>query len=208
MKPIILFDFDGTLADSVSLGIDLLNTYAGKFGYRTIDCEKSKGLSALQLMGVAGIRFWKLPYLMCFFRKKIAEQAAQIQLISGIGELLAELRKSDFELGILTSNSAATVTAFLHKYGLESYFSYVKTDVSLFGKKRAIRSARRKTRKSIVYVGDELRDVEACRKTGTPVVSVSWGFNTADVLERSNPGCVAETADAAFTLIRKLAAGI
>ncbi len=197
----VIFDFDGTLADTISLGITLLNSYSEKFGYKKLDLEKNKGLSALQLMSVAQISFWKLPYIVWFFKKKLAENGGQIKMISGVEKMLGELKNSGFKMGILTSNSLQTVQAFLKKYGIESYFSYIKTDVPLFGKKRALNKARRQLKSDFIYVGDELRDVEACRKTGIPVVSVSWGFNSFDILEQNNPKMVARNSEEAVNLI-------
>ena len=206
MGATILFDFDGTLSDSVSLGLALVNAYAGEFGYRELDCGLARKLSAMQLLRAAAIPLWKLPYLIHFFRRKLAEQAEKLQLFPGVGELLAALRASGFELGILTSNSARTVSVFLKKHGIESYFSYIRASVPLFGKTRAIRLAQRQLKPPLIYVGDELRDVDACRRTGIPIVSVAWGFNTTDVLRSRNPGFVAETAAEALALLKTAAA--
>lgn len=198
----ILFDFDGTLADTISLGITLLNSYSDKFGYKKLDLEKNKGLSALQLMSVAQISFWKLPYLVCFFKKKLVESGSQIKMINGVQTMLSELKNAGFKMGILTSNSLQTVQNFLKTYEIESYFSYIKTDVPVFGKKRALSKAKRQIKSDFIYVGDELRDVEACRKNDIPVVSVCWGFNSFEVLEQNNPKMVAKNTAEAVNLIK------
>ena len=44
----------------------------------------------------------------------------------------------------------------------------------------------------LFYVGDEVRDVKACRKAGVPVVGVTWGFNSRDALEKSGPSLVVD----------------
>ncbi len=198
----IIFDFDGTLADTISLGITLLNSYSDKFGYKKLDLEKSKGLSALQLMSLAKISFWKLPYLVWFFKKKLAENGGQIKMISGVEKMLSELKDSGFKMGILTSNSLQTVQAFLNKYGIESYFSYIKTDVPVLKKTRALVKAKHQLKSDFIYVGDELRDVEACRKSGIQIVSVSWGLNSFDILEQNNPQMVARNSEEAVNLIK------
>ena len=197
----IIFDFDGTLADTISLGITLLNSYSDKFGYKKLDLEKSKGLSALQLMYVAQISFWKLPYLAWFFKKKLAESGSQIKMISGVDKMLSELNNSGFKMGILTSNSLQTVQAFLKKYKIESYFS-IKTDVPVFKKPRALCKAKHQLKSDFIYVGDELRDVEACRKSEIPIISVSWGLNSFDILEQNNPQMVARNSEQAVSLIK------
>ena len=196
MKKFVVFDFDGTLADTFLSGAKLLNSYAEKFGYNKIDFEKNKNLSAKELIKLSGVKFWKIPHLIRFFRKKSAENASEIMAFQGIPELLKKFFSEGFSLGIITTNSAQTVNVFLEKYGLREFFSFVKTDISLFGKKRALRRAKRSLKSEIIYVGDELRDIEACKATETTIISVAWGFNSYEILERNNPEKVARnTAD-------------
>lgn len=205
MSIMVLFDFDGTLADTITLGINILNSYSGKFKYSKIDKNKNGDLSAHELIKATGIKFWKLPYLVWFFRRKLGEKSTEIEMIPGVKDLLDKLKESGQELGILTSNSHETVCEFLKRNGIESNFSYIKTKVPLFGKKKALSKAKRQLNADFVYVGDEIRDVEACRKTGTAVVSVAWGFNSADSLEEVNPDLVAKSSEEAVDMILKLA---
>ena len=201
----IIFDFDGTLADSIGLGYDLVNSYADEMGYIQVSREKGMGLSVPQIMKEAHIRFYELPKLVLFFRKKLAENSDKIKMIDGVMELLTKLRDQGYKLGIITSNSADCVSHFLKKYNIEDFFSYIRTDVSMFGKPRVLKQTKKLLKKNFVYVGDELRDVEACRKIKIPLVSVPWGFNSADVLEKANPGLVARDSEAALSLINKQA---
>ncbi|MCR5217582.1 HAD-IA family hydrolase [Treponema sp.] len=204
MNKLVVFDFDGTLADSVSVGLPLINSYSEKFGFKEIDLEKSKHLSAKEIIFSADIKLWKLPYVIAYLRRRLSEKVSQIKCIEGIPELLKKLKESGFDLCILTSNSKPTVTGFLKNNNLDSYFTYIKTGVSLFGKKRAIKSLKKKLGNDMIYVGDELRDVDACRKTSTPVVSVTWGVNSPEVLEKANPGLLASSPVEAFEKIMGL----
>ncbi len=197
----VIFDFDGTLADSISLSIRLFNSYSQKFHYSTIDRKENQDLSAMELVKLAHIKFWKLPGLVCFFRKQLAQKSAQIEIFPGVKEMLLELKNAGHDLGIITSNSSEGVKNFLQRNRLKECFSYIKTDVSLFGKTKSLCKAKKLLRKNFVYVGDELRDIEACRKSGTPIVSVSWGFNSFDSLQKENPGRVAKNAQEAFAMI-------
>jgi len=201
----IIFDFDGTLADTISLGLTIVNFYSEKFKYKKIDLEKNAGLSAMELIKVAQIKIWKLPYFVAFLRKRIAEKAPEIQIFPGVKDLIEDLNASGQQLGILTSNSSATVLDFLKRNGIASCFSYIKGGVPVFGKKKALLKAKKQLKTDFLYVGDEIRDVEACHKTNTSVVSVAWGFNSADSLEKINPSNVARTPLEAGTLIHKVA---
>ena len=202
MDSIILFDFDGTIADTISVGLEIINSHADRFGYKRLDGELNTHLSAMQLVKLAEVKFWKLPYLIYQLKNKLSEQADEIQLLPEAKNLIQKVKDAGFDLGILTSNSMKTVSAFLKKYELDSFFSFIKTDVFIFGKKKALAKTKKLLNKNIIYIGDELRDIEACRKTNTPVISVSWGMNSYESLEAHNKGLVAVNADEAFNMIK------
>ncbi len=200
----VIFDFDGTLADTFALGSQLINEYADQLGYKQIDFAANKDKSARELIKMSGVRFWQIPGFIRFFRQKSVERAAEVKAFDGIPDLVRRLHDNGFQLGIMTTNSAQTISIFLQKYGLTDLFTYIKPEISLFGKKRAIRRARRHLKSEIIYIGDELRDIEACRATGVPIISVSWGFNSTEILEKNNPGMVAASAEEVYnTIIRK-----
>ena len=202
MDSIILFDFDGTIADTISVGLEIINSHADRFGYKRLDGELNTHLSAMQLVKLAEVKFWKLPYLIYQLKNKLSEQADEIQLLPEAKNLIQKVKDAGFDLGILTSNSMKTVSAFLKKYELDSFFSFIKTDVFIFGKKKALAKTKKLLNENIIYIGDELRDIEACRKTNTPVISVSWGMNSYESLEAHNKGLVAVNADEAFNMIK------
>ena len=202
MDSIILFDFDGTIADTISVGLEIINSHADRFGYKRLDGELNTHLSAMQLVKLAEVKFWKLPYLIYQLKNKLSEQADEIQLLPEAKNLIQKVKDAGFDLGILTSNSMKTVSAFLKKNELDSFFSFIKTDVFIFGKKKALAKTKKLLNKNIIYIGDELRDIEACRKTNTPVISVSWGMNSYESLEAHNKGLVAVNADEAFNMIK------
>ncbi|MDD5928373.1 MAG: HAD-IA family hydrolase [Spirochaetales bacterium] len=204
MDSIILFDFDGTIADTISAGLEIINSHAEKFGYKRLDGDINTHFSALQLVKLAEIKFWKLPYLIYQLKKKLSEKADEIQLLTEAPLLIKKCYEAGFELGILTSNSLKNVQSFLKKYELDSFFTFLRTDVSLFGKKKALRKAKKVLNKRILYIGDEIRDIEACRKNNIPIVSIPWGLNSFEVLEEHNHGLVANSAEEAYNLIINL----
>lgn len=203
MDKIFLLDFDGTIADTISAGLEIINTHADKFGYKKLEGDTSTHLSALQLVKLAEIKFWKLPYLIYQLKKKLSEKSDEIQLFPEADKLIKKMKSAGFELGILTSNSSRTVDAFLKRYQLDSYFSYIRTNVPIFGKKKALSKAKKSLNKKIIYIGDEIRDIEACRKNDIPIISISWGLNSYESLETHNPGLVAKDAVETFNLINK-----
>jgi len=39
----------------------------------------------------------------------------------------------------------------------------------------------------VIYIGDEIRDVHAAQKAGVESGTVTWGFNSQELLSSANP---------------------
>ncbi len=99
--------------------------------------------------------------------------------------------------GILSSNTQENVKQFLDKNELD-FFDFVRTGKSVFGKSHMINKIikQRKVRKSdVFYVCDEVRDIEAAKKSGIKSVAVTWGYNTKDALIKENPDFIVDTPE-------------
>ncbi|MCQ2975518.1 MAG: HAD-IA family hydrolase [Bacteroidales bacterium] len=205
-KSLIIFDFDGTLADTFESGAKLINSFAEKFGYEKIDFAKNKNKSARELIKMSKVRFWQIPKLVKFFRTESDKMADNIKPFFGINNLLSILYKDNYDLGIVTTNSKTTVSKFLTANNLDQYFIFLITDISLFGKKRILKRVIRQNKtkyRNIIYIGDEIRDIEACNKANMSIISVSWGFNSEDILKTQN-NWVANSTDDVVRILKKI----
>ena len=189
----ILFDFDGTIADTADLSIDIINSIAPEFGIVPVRAEEVpvlKKMSAYKLLTErSGIPLWnivKIRRLERRVREEFARRADNIRLFEAVVPLVRTLRAAGYEIGIVTSNAHAVVVGALERADVE--VDFVHAGSKFFGKARAIRAALREyelNRRSTVYVGDELRDVEACKKVGIDCIAVGWGFNAPEALEKA-----------------------
>lgn len=199
---VIAFDFDGTLADTMPIVLKVFNTLGPRFGLSEITAgqlEAMRGKSAHALFKHFGISPLKLPSLYSAFKKEFALYSDAVNLFPGIKETLMELDKT-YTLGIVTSNAKENVEMFLKKNDL-SVFDFIYSDKSIFGKGKIIKQLLKKyafEQQHFTYVGDEVRDIDAARQAGVKIVSVSWGFNTREVLEKNNPDALVDTPDAMF----------
>ncbi len=195
MKPVhsIIFDFDGTLADSVDAALHIYNRVAPEYKCKPIEGEARHLLSArnpTRYFKEYGVTPFKLFLLVFRIRKELGKQMEHIPLIPGIGACLRNLHQAGFQLGILTSNSRKNVERFLAFHGLSGLFSFVYSGRHLLGKDKVIGKIIRKeklTDSRIVYVGDETRDVLAMQKIHIPVIAVSWGLGFAEKLHSLHP---------------------
>jgi len=181
MKPLVLFDFDGTIANTFDVLVDILNKHRNRYGYQKITpslVKKLRDKSLSEVVSLAGISKWKLFFIARRAKKELNLQPEKVPLIKGMGDTFRELRKN-YRIGIMSSNSKKNVFKFLTLHGLKADEIY--GSVSLFSKARKLRNLR-----PIVYVGDEARDVEACHKAKIPMIAVTWGFNSVKALRNAD----------------------
>lgn len=193
---LIIFDFDGTIADTPSLILKCVNELSAKYGYAPIeDAEKMRGKPILAMVREdLGISWWRLWRFSRELTALVRSRPEGVRLVGQMGETLDSLAKS-YEIALATSNSEAFLKSVLSAEQWER-FSFVRADIPLFGKKRALQKILRENGTSfekIFYVGDEVRDIEACQAVGISIVAVSWGLNSKEALLAHSPDALVET---------------
>ena len=191
---LVVWDFDGTLADSLPAAVGIFNRLAPEMGFRPLDdLAAARGMSMRQLLRQQGISLWRLPRLVRRYHDAAADEADKLKLAAGLPAALAAIAATGVRLGVLSSNREDNIRRCLRATGAEGHFAFVIGYPRLFGKgkalKRIIRTERLE-RADVLYIGDELRDVEAAKKAGVAVAAVTWGFHTADLLRTGEPDYV------------------
>jgi phosphoglycolate phosphatase len=188
----IIFDFDGTVADSFETTLGILNSLADEFGYRPAEpheVQELRGLSYREIGRRLGVSLHTIPFIAARVRRELARSMAGIRPFEALPEVLAQLRESGLSLGIMTSNSRRNVETFLAANEIDD-FEFISTATNVWGKQRALKRLLRRRGLSIgatAYVGDETRDIEACKALDIEVVAVSWGYTLATQLSTQRP---------------------
>ncbi|MFH5925291.1 HAD hydrolase-like protein [Roseomonas xinghualingensis] len=214
MNPrLVVFDFDGTLADSAGSVMRAFNESAGRFGYRRLDDAEIavlRGQDNRAIIRALGVPMWKLPMIARHMRRRIAEDAGSILLFPGAAAMLRELSAQGAVLAIVTSNEEATVCRILGPE-LAGLFAMMECRALLFGKAPLMRRVLRRTglpAEAAIAIGDEARDIEAARKAGIASGAVAWGYATPELLRSRNPTIFLErmedVAGALFPISRVL----
>lgn len=191
MGKTIIFDFDGTLADTLPVLIDLYYEWAKvKVRYSDAEIEKIRNMTAQAAIKYVGIPFFRLPRLVVIGRGVFRKHIDEVKVFPGIARALADLKKQGHELYIMSSNSSDNIQLFLQKHDLDQYFTTVFGGSPIFGKAAMLKKITRRlgvSREDCMYVGDETRDIEGARKAGVPIISVTWGFNGKQILTAHEP---------------------
>lgn len=192
-EKVIIFDFDGTLANTIDVIVDITNRLALTFGYKPTtpgELEQLKHLSSRELVKQSGISIVKLPFLIKKVRAELNKEIKNIQPICDIKDVLIELKAQGHCLGIITSNSKENIVDFLEKNNWQHLFDFIYSGTTLFGKSKIINKLIKQQefkKEQVIYIGDETRDIEAARKSKIKAIAVAWGFNSAEVLAQQNP---------------------
>ncbi len=188
---VVIFDFDGTLADSIGWFRGVLNDVARAYRFRTVsepEFEMLRGCDSRTILAHLGVAGWKLPLIARDMRRRAAAASADISLFPGIPDMLDDLATAGITLAVVSSNDEANVRRVLGPAGAP--IRRFLCGAGLFGKAAAFRRIRRHSglpAARILAIGDEVRDIEAARRTGLHAAAVTWGYATPARLAASRP---------------------
>jgi phosphoglycolate phosphatase len=189
---LVIFDFDGTLADSFPWFVQMVNSVADKYNFRPVaedEIDALRSLSAMQLVRHLGIPLWKMPMIANHMRQRMTHERAGISRFEGVDQLLANLHQRGVILALVTSNSYDNVLHVLGKENLD-LMSYIESDVSMLGKRSRYRKVLKQSGvppSKTLSIGDEIRDIEASNQERIPFGAVAWGYTHIDALKSHDP---------------------
>jgi phosphoglycolate phosphatase len=192
----LVFDFDGTIADSFETLLDVFEVITKRSEKLTQkEIEALRGQSLRAIIKHLKIRGWQIPRMVIKAKKLISLRIADIETFANMPGALAKLNRKGYKMYILSTNSAVNIEEFLNKNQLDGYFAAIYGDIGLRSKSSALNKIvkREKLDKSdCYYIGDEVRDVDAAKKAGVKSIGVTWGFNSPSAINNAAPDFIAE----------------
>lgn len=205
----IIFDLDGTLVDSLEIFIKIGNEMAEKYGYKSLNEEKIKELLLLPMkkrIESLKIPVYKIPKMGFEMLSTFNTYAAQVKPIEGVKEMLKYLHEDGYRLNIVSSNSVHNIETFLKANEL-NLFDNIQSSKGLFEKHVTIGKLISRLgvkKEQVIYIGDEQRDVEACKKIGIKVISVLWGFDSLELIKKAKPDFIVSNPNEIVEIIRAI----
>lgn len=184
----VLFDLDGTLADTAPDLAAALNTMRAKRDLEAAPYEKLRRVASAGARGLIGAAFGLRPdeagYTALqqeFLENYEAAIAHQTCLFEGIAPLLEELEKRSIQWGIVTNKAARFTDLLVTQIGLGKAGCVISGDTTPHAKPHPapmLEAARRLDLKpeTCWYVGDDLRDIQAGQAAGMATVAAAWGY--------------------------------
>jgi phosphoglycolate phosphatase len=203
----IIFDFDGTIADSFDYVSNFLAEQAGVAPLSREQKQELRGLSVAGMVKRLGYHWWNAPNLFFKGRWQMTHAIKHLHTFEGMPEVIRKLHAEGHELFILSTNSVRNVHRFLHDHELHTYFLEIYGGVGVFGKAPALRRLLREQNinvKEAFYIGDELRDIQSAQSIDLRVIAVSWGFARRSSLKAAGATALADSPDKIISLLEEL----
>ncbi len=189
---ILIFDFDGTIADTHYYLCTISNQLSGEFRFDKIKWDEInllKDKSAREVIAYLKIPVFKIPAIVAKGKKEFGKNIDGLKPFHGLKDVLCQLKEKNVKIGILSSNSAENISQFLDNHDL-NIFDFVYTTAKIWTKNTSLKKMiqdHHLSKGKIIYIGDEIRDINAAKKIGVKVAAVSWGYNSILALKQHNP---------------------
>lgn len=189
---LVAFDFDGTLADTFPWFTGVLDSLADRFRFHRPTADEKhamRDLEAHDILKLLGVPLWKAPIIVAYARRKMFEDNPGLHLFDGIAQALAQIGAGGAKLAVVSSNSLENVRRTLGPEAAALIDTF-ECGIDIFGKSAKLRRLAKRACKSggrVIFIGDELRDIDAARAAGVEAGAVGWGYNRAAALIAHRP---------------------
>jgi phosphoglycolate phosphatase-like HAD superfamily hydrolase len=198
----VIFDLDGTIADTLPLCIAAFK--------KSVEPLLNKEISEEEIIATFG------PSEEGTIRKLIPQHeeagvAAYLQhyeqlhytcpsAFVGIADLLEFLKRKGVQLAMVTGKGIHSTRLSLKQFGLEQYFEIMETGAPQGPNKingiRNVLTRLNADKNESIYVGDAPSDIVYCKEVGIPIAAAAWASTTdAEVLKKLNPDWLFNTVD-------------
>jgi phosphoglycolate phosphatase len=191
---LIIFDLDGTLADSLHDLTDATNYMRAHFSRPALATEQvrnlvGQGAARLVERALPGAADEELEQgLQIFLNYNDAHIADKTRLYPGVAETLDRLSVAGRELAVLSNKNVAHCRKLLKLLAIDKYFAAVLGADSLPYRKPSPEPVRKLlldfgvTNLETVLVGDSINDVAAGSGAGVVTVGCGYGYGDAEEL--------------------------
>ena len=189
MTALILFDFDGTLADTApDLGA-AANRQRIRAGLEPLPLEVLRPYSSAGARGLLRCALNLMPtdeayeaHRVQFLKDYEAAMTVDTCLFDGVPELLAQIKNEGMAWGIVTNKATYLATPIVKALGLaQDCAVLVCGDTTAHSKPHPLPLLHAAQQagydvERCLYVGDDLRDIQAAQAAGMPSIAAAYGY--------------------------------
>ena len=206
MSNVLIFDYDGVIADSLEIFMKKVIAACIKHGSNKVNTKEyflnlfDDNLYASLIE--RGISKETIPKLIEDFQIGLKEQK-KIKLSSGVKEMLVKLSKHN-KIIIVTSNITGVVEESLKLKNIDCFEEVMGADKET-SKVKKIEAVKSKYKNNeYFYIGDTKGDIIEGKKAGIKTIAVTWGWHNEDKLKEENPDFIVHSPQELLDLFDNL----
>lgn len=209
-KTLIIFDWDGTLMDSIGLIVESMHIAGEAHGFRTTD-QAVKDIIGLSLMH--GI---EILYPQASNTQKLAIQQSYAEyyipnshrtpFFTPIENMLLTLKQQDKQLAVATGKKRKGLDRVLEASASRHYFTITRCADESGSKPdpQMLRDILDYTKQSIsqaVFIGDSIYDIQMANRLGMTSIAVNYGTASSSELAAEQPTYQVDTPQELVALL-------
>ncbi|MFZ3193177.1 MAG: HAD-IA family hydrolase [Moraxellaceae bacterium] len=192
---LVIFDWDGTLMDSVGQIVESLLAAAAQYEI-DLTADAAANIIGLGLPEAMAVLFPNHPELhteiQAAYAAHYVPRSQQTRLFDGVEALLQQLQQEGVLLAVATGKSRAGLDRVLADSGIAAYFSVTRCASETRSKPhplmlQEILEATGMVAADALMVGDTSYDLEMAQRIAMPRIGVSYGVHTAEKLQQYQP---------------------
>lgn len=191
----LIFDFDGTLADTFPLVVDITYDITHARRLHPSRIEELRRVPLLRAVRSLGGKVWDIPFLLVLTRRAMRARINEVHTFPGMVKAVQQLHAAGHRLYVLTSNREDNVRGFLAHHHLSEYFEDVR-HCNVFRKSAGLENLRRAHNLAggqTFYIGNEAADIDGVRGSDIRAIAVTWSGQDHDLLDAAQPYKIVHT---------------
>lgn len=206
---LILFDFDGVLADTLDDMLNFAQAVCAELGIDRIptpaDLNALETMSFMEYGKQLGVPIPLVDEFVSRCLKRFVEKPHPPKIFDGMAEAVKQL-STNHMIAIVTGNTTSAVEIFLIENDILQYISAIFAVDQPGSKAEKMAKAKNQLaadNDSVYYVGDAVSDVHAARQVSVKSVAVSWGHQSLSKLVNARPDHVVHAPSEIIAIFKK-----
>jgi phosphoglycolate phosphatase len=204
---LLIFDWDGTLVDSIDWIVHCVQTAAIETQYPVPTAQAAKDIIGLSIQEAMNTLFPDVDSAMqkqmvaCYSETFFSRQTTAQDLFSGVEDMLVEFKQAGYQLAVATGKTRSGLDKVLHSTGMVDFFQITRCADETASKPHPLMLEQIMRHTGIrpertLMIGDSIHDLQMAKNAQIASVGVTCGAHSANILQQYQPlVCLEQTKE-------------